>query len=107
MDDPANLLRDLPDAGAGEVFTELLRRPGVTLERIVSHGQATPLDQPMVQDWEEWVLLLEGEAGLRIGETRELRLKPGDHILINAHEPHWVTWTAPDRPTVWLTVHLG
>ncbi|NWO96443.1 cupin, partial [Escherichia coli] len=33
-----NLLADLPDAGAAEVFTELLRRPGVRIERIVSAG---------------------------------------------------------------------
>ena len=72
----ANLLADLPDAGAGEVFTALLRRPGIRIERIVSRGQATPEDAPMVQDWDEWVLLLEGAAGLRIGDEGERVLRP-------------------------------
>ncbi len=103
----ANLLADLPDAGAGEVFTALLRRPGIRIERIVSRGQATPEDAPMVQDWDEWVLLLEGAAGLRIGDEGERVLRPGDHLLIERGRRHWVTWTAGDRATVWLAVHLG
>ena len=103
----ANLLADLPDAGAGEAFTELLRRPGIRIERIVSQGQATPQDAPMVQDRDEWVLLLEGAAGLRIEGEDALTLRPGDHLLIAAGQRHWVTWTAGDRATVWLAVHLG
>ncbi len=102
----SNLFADLPDASAGEVFTELLRRPGVRIERIVSCGQATPGDSPMVQDWDEWVLLLEGAAGLRIEDGETAVLQPGDHVLIAAGQRHWVTWTAGDRPTVWLAVHL-
>jgi cupin 2 domain-containing protein len=101
----SNLLADLPDARAGEVFTELLARPGARIERIVSHGQATPPDEPMVQGWDEWVLLLAGEAGLRIEEEPELRLHPGDHVLVPAGARHWVTFTA--SPTVWLAVHFG
>jgi len=61
-----NLLARLPAAAKrAEAFTELVARPGVRVERIVSRGQATPEDQPMVQDQNEWVLLLEGAAGLR------------------------------------------
>lgn len=103
----ANLLAGLPDAYGGEVFTNLLQRPGIRIERIVSHGQATPEDAPMVQGWDEWVLLLEGAAGIRIEDSAELRLAPGDHLLIAAGQNHWVTWTARDRPSVWLAVHLG
>lgn len=103
---PTNLLINLPDASAGEVFTKLLSRPGIHLERIVSHGQSTPLDAPMVQDRDEWVLLLEGDAGLRIEDGPERRLGPGDHLLIEAGHRHWVTFTASDRPTIWLALHL-
>lgn len=103
----ANLLADLPDASAGEVFTALLARPGVRIERIVSQGQATPEGEPMVQGWDEWVLLLEGGAGLRIEDREEVALRPGDHLLIAAGQRHWVIWTAKDRATVWLAVHFG
>lgn len=102
----ANLLRDLPEAKDEEAFTDLLKRPGVRIERIVSRGQATPEDAPMVQDWDEWVVLLEGAAGIRIEDSAEVRLGPGDHLLIKAGQKHWVTWTARDRPSVWLAVHL-
>nr|WP_245201711.1 cupin domain-containing protein [Sphingomonas trueperi] len=60
----------------------------------------------MVQDWDEWVVLLEGAAGIRIEDSAEVRLAPGDHLLIQAGQKHWVTWTARDRPSVWLAVHL-
>ena len=102
-----NLLAKLPAAKRAEAFTELLSRPGMRLERIVSRGQATPEDHPMVQGRDEWVLLLEGAAGIRIEDSNEVSLTPGDHLLIAAGQKHWVTWTAKDRPTVWLALHLG
>lgn len=102
-----NLLAKLPAAKRAEAFTELLKRPGIRVERIVSRGQSTPEAEPMVQDWDEWVLLLEGAAGLRIEDSDEVRLGPGDHLWIAAGRKHWVTWTAKDRATVWLAVHLG
>jgi hypothetical protein len=101
-----NLLTRLPAATRAEAFSELLARPGIRIERIVSRGQATPEDAPMVQAQDEWVLLLEGAAGLRIEDSNEVTLHAGDHVWIAAGEKHWVTWTARDRPTVWLAVHL-
>lgn len=103
----ANLLKNLPTAKRAEAFTELLKRPGIRIERIVSHGQATPEDAPMVQNSDEWVLVLEGAAGLRVEDSAVVELRVGDHLLIEKGQKHWVSWTAKDRPTVWLAVHLG
>jgi cupin 2 domain-containing protein len=103
----ANLLADLPPAQAGEVFTDLLARPGARIERIVSHGQATPADRPYVQAHEEWVLLLAGRAELWLEGSGTVSLGVGDHLLIPANVPHRVTFTAPDDPTVWLAIHFG
>ena len=51
--------------------------------------------------------MLQGEALLRFeDESETLRLVVGDWITIPAHRRHRVEWTAPDRPTVWLAVHL-
>jgi cupin 2 domain-containing protein len=90
--------------------TALLSRPGVRIERIVSAGQATPVDAPYDQDHDEWVLLLAGAAGLWIDGDGdgdgERALQPGDAVLIPAHCRHRVTWTAVDPPTVWLAVHF-
>lgn len=103
---PANLLDDLPDAVPDEVVTAILARNGVRIERIVSHGQATPADAPYDQDADEWVLLLQGAAGLWMAGAGERTLRPGDHVLIPARCVHRVTWTAADEPTVWLAVFL-
>ena len=80
----ANLLDKLPAAKRAEAFTELLARRGMRLERIVSRGQATPEKKPMVQERDEWVLLLQGSAGIRIEDSAEVSLAPGDHLLIAA-----------------------
>jgi cupin 2 domain-containing protein len=100
-----NLLHDLPDAAAGEVCDEILAVPGLRIEHIVSHGQASPpgfwYDQPQA----EWVLLLQGAARLRFADEKEEHvLGPGDWMHIAAHRRHRVEWTDPATPTVWLAV---
>ncbi len=102
-----NLFAGLPDAGPEEDFATLAERPGWRLERIVSTGQATPPGAWFDQAQAEWVVLLQGEAGLSFeGEDAVRRLGPGDHVLIPAHCRHRVEWTAPGRPTVWLALHF-
>ncbi len=101
-----NLLKDLPARVDDEIFTEVLSRHGVRIERIVSTGQFTPADRPHRQEHDEWVLLLAGSAGLRIEDELERNLRPGDHVLIAANQNHWVTWTAKNEPTIWLAVHF-
>jgi len=102
---PGNLLLGEPGHDAAERFEDLLRRPGVRIERIVSHGHTTPPDQPYVQAWDEWVLVLEGAAELLLNETNKHILGAGQHLLIPAGTPHLVTFTA--SPTIWLAVHIG
>jgi cupin 2 domain-containing protein len=101
-----NLFDDLPPRSESENFTDLLSRPGVRIERIVSYGQATPLATPYDQDHDEWVLLLRGSAGLWVDGDGERDLRPGDYVLIPAHRLHRVTRTAENEPTVWLAAHF-
>lgn len=103
-----NLLADLPPAGRDELFQEILQRPGVRIERIVSSGQATPAGEWYDQGWDEWVLLLSGSAGLLLeGEEGPRTLAPGDYLLLPARCRHRVEWTDPDLKTVWLAVHFA
>ena len=100
------LLALLPVAGPDEVVTALLARPGLIIERIVSHGHASPegfwYDQPQA----EWVLVLAGAARIAFeGEAKERELGIGDYIEIAAHRRHRVEWTDPSQPTVWLAIH--
>ena len=100
-----NLLRDIPDAGAGEITEAVVAAPGVRIERIVSLGQASPPGFWYDQAEAEWVLLLAGAARLRFADEPEARLiGPGDWVEIAPHRRHRVDWTDPTQPTVWLAV---
>lgn len=99
-----NLFAGVPTNPPEEVFSPLYESAGVRVERIVSHGHASPegfwYDQPRA----EWVVVLAGAARLRF-EDGAVDLGPGDAVTIPAHTRHRVEWTTPDRPTVWLAVH--
>jgi cupin 2 domain-containing protein len=106
-----NLLENVPEATSDEVFTDLIRMPGVRIERIVSNGQTTPDDQWYDQEQFEWVLLLTGYAKMLFKQSSatdqqqddvEVELKAGSHVLIEPHRKHRVTATGPN--TVWLAV---
>lgn len=104
--DGGNLLAGLP-AGLvpEELVTVLTTRDGVRIERIVSTGQASPPGFWYDQDEHEFVLVLDGAAGLRFeDEDAARRLTAGDWAMIPAHRRHRVDWTCPDAATVWLAV---
>ena len=103
-----NLFGDLPTGAASEQFAELLSRPGLRIERIVSHGQVSPPQFWYDQPEGEWLVVLQGEARLAFeGETALCWLKPGDIIDIAPHRRHRVEWTHPEVPTIWLAVHYA
>lgn len=104
--DKGNLFENVAPAADAELFTELLHRPGLRVERIVSMGQTTPVDQPYDQPQDEWVALLSGGARLWVEGEGEIALRPGDHLMIPARRKHRVVWTAPDEPSVWLALHV-
>ena len=101
-----NLLDDLPKRADQESLVDLLKRPGVRIERIVSTGQASPPGFWYDQAHGEWVAVLAGEAQLRFEDEPAARtLRAGDFVDIAAHRRHRVEWTRPGEPTVWLAVH--
>jgi len=103
-----NLFNNAPmRADGGEFVQTLLAQSGARIERIVSTGQSSPIGFWYDLAQVEWVAVLQGEALLRFEDEPEpRRLVAGDWITIAAHRRHRVEWTAPDRPTVWLAVHL-
>jgi len=103
-----NLFEGVKSSLPDELIETLAEKGNVTVERIVSNGQATPVGEWCDQYWDEWVLLLTGSAALRIeGEEKQLVMRPGDHLMIPAHCRHRVEWTDQGEPTVWLVVHIG
>lgn len=103
-----NLLSDIPDRLASEQFVEFFSRGGVKIERIVSTGQASPPGFWYDQNFDEWVCVIAGSAGLLVeGEASARVMRPGDWLELPAHARHRVEWTDVATPTVWLAVHIG
>ena len=103
-----NLFTGLPAELPSELVTILLEAANVRIERIISHGHATPEAFWYDQDQHEWVVVLKGAARLRFEEDETpLEMKSGDFVNIPARKKHRVDWTTPDEPTIWLAVHYG
>ena len=104
--DIRNLFATLPQSLSEEVFEPIIEQKNFKLERIISHGQATPPGEWYDQERDEWVVLLSGSAGLNIeGQAGILTMKPGDYILLPAHVRHRVEWTDEREVSVWLALH--
>ena len=58
----ANLFADIPPPTAEEHFETLFTRPGLRIERILSHFHASPPGFWYEQPDDEWVLLAQGHA---------------------------------------------
>jgi cupin 2 domain-containing protein len=101
-----NLFGCLPEAAAAEQAIELLARPGLKIERIVSSGHATPPGSWYEQPLGEWVAVLSGEARLQFEDEPCARtLRAGDFVDIAPRRRHRVEWTDPAARTIWLAVH--
>lgn len=101
-----SLFAGLAPAGPQEELTQLLATPGLRIERIVSHGHASPPGFWYDQPWAEWVCVLAGSAGVRFEEEAQTRrLQAGDWLGIPARARHRVEWTDPQERTIWLAVH--
>jgi cupin 2 domain-containing protein len=108
MTGEGNIFADLPQNGSHEHVLALVQTGSFRIERIVSHGQASPPGFWYDQDVAEWVIVLAGAAQLLFeGEAGPRTLERGDYLHIPPHVRHRVEWTDPRQPTIWLAVHHG
>lgn len=107
MNNLFDLPKDLPTAAQEEIFEQLLSRPNLKIERIVSNGQKTEVGKWYEQEAAEWVVLLQGEAKLQYEDGKEIGLKAGDYLLIPPMEKHRVSYTSTEPPCIWLAIHFG
>ena len=98
-----SLFDEIPDKVSEELFSVLAESAGMKIERIVSDGHASPEGFWYDQEENEWVLLISGSAVLTV-ENQQVKLYPGDHLLIPAHQRHRVESTSPTEKTIWLAV---
>ncbi|MEQ1739659.1 MAG: cupin domain-containing protein [Methyloglobulus sp.] len=101
-----NIFKNIPAIIPEELFENLLVRENLKIERIISHGHNTTAGEWYDQAWDEWVILLQGEAILGYEDGNQVNLTAGDYVLISAHNRHRVEWTQPDANTIWLAIHF-
>ena len=100
------LLGDIPVELPEEIFDTICLSEKVKIERIVSRGHASPTGFWYDQEKSEFILIVQGSAGLKIeNEPDIVVLKTGDYLSIGAHVKHRVEWTDPACETIWLAVH--
>ncbi|WP_236939856.1 cupin domain-containing protein [Francisella uliginis] len=99
----SNIYNISPKFCENEIFIDLLKQDNIHIEKIISYGQITDIESPYIQDHDEWVLILKGNAKLKL-EAKEHNLDEGEYLLIPKGTKHWVTYTA--NPTIWLAIHL-
>ncbi len=81
-------------------FAPFVETQSLKIERIVSHGQASPPGFWFDQEFAEWVIVLAGSAALRFADEADVRvLAVGDYILIPARReaPRRMDRTKPTR----------
>jgi cupin 2 domain-containing protein len=96
-----NLYLDAAPPERGERFDTLLAHRGLTIERIISTSKIE--SRLYVQEQDEWVVLLQGEALLDV-DGAHLPLKAGDYVFLPSSTPHRVLRVSDGA--LWLAVHL-
>jgi cupin 2 domain-containing protein len=105
MTETSNIYSDLPEfPQKDEIFKILSENEVVKIERIVSTGQTTATGVWYEQEWNEFVILLRGNAIISF-DDEEIKLYPGDYIDIPAGKRHRVEETDWNGHTVWLAIH--
>jgi len=101
-----SLFTDIPETLPTELFETLISSSTTKIERIVSRGHASPAGFWYDQPDNEFVLIIQGSAGIRLeNNDHVITLNAGDFLNINAHVRHRVEWTDAACDTIWLAVH--
>ncbi len=100
-----NFFQNIPQGLSEELIEHVLSTPAVRIERIVSSGQASPQGFWYDQDEHEWVMVLSGQAMIKLeGKEELIFLLPGDALHLPAHTKHRIESTDPLQKTIWLAV---
>jgi cupin 2 domain-containing protein len=96
-----NIFDDLQQHLPKELVQILVRGADVRIERIISHGHASPADFSYDQAQHEWVIVLKGAARLQF-EDGMVEMKPGDFINIPSFKKHRsIGRRRTSRPSGW------
>jgi len=97
-----NFFDDVEPPKSGEIFQILHENRDILIEKIISSDKQQ--GKLYNQNHDEWIILLEGEALLELGDEKKF-LKKGDFLFIAKNTPHRVLQTK--NGTLWLCVHIS
>ncbi len=100
---PFNLFNPKPMSGQVESLETLLECRNVSIERI--HSPARTHSELYIQEQDEWVCLVQGEATLEM-DSKIISLHCGEALFIPSGVPHRVLNTSKDPLCIWLAVHI-
>jgi len=101
-----SLFEEIPAKLPDEIIDTLCATDSVKIERIISKGHASPEGFWYNQDRNEFVLVVQGSAGLKLESEEDIVvLKAGDYWNIGPHVKHRVEWTDSACETIWLAVY--
>lgn len=86
-----------------ELFEQLCSYKNIKINKITSPRNFT--SEEFIQNEDEFVFLVSGEATLEIGEEIQT-IKTGEHIFIKSGVKHKIISTSKSKKTIWLTVHI-
>ena len=100
-----NIFENIPKKIDEEIFEKIISNKSVNIQRIISKGHTSPQSGWYNQEDNEWVIVLKGRAIISFESKKDVTLKEGDYLCIEAGTKHKVSWTTPDEETIWLAVH--
>jgi len=100
-----NIFNGIPSTLPEEIIQEIISSGNIRIERIISKGQSSPDNFWYDQEENEWVMLIQGRAGLKFFDDEDLvELNEGDYLNIPPHKKHRIEWTDSETETIWLVV---
>lgn len=103
-------LRAIKEQMANNVFDNtaliesLIETKDVRIERVASRGQASKAGASCPQDFNEFLVVLEGSTVLEVGDQK-YKMGAGDYIIIPPKTQNRVAATTDTEETVWLAIY--
>lgn len=94
------------DSSSPEIFQRFFETGNLVIERITSNGQITKKDEWLEENFNEWVMLLQGESKIKFNTGEEYNIRNGDYLFIPANTKHRVEYTSLKPECIWLAIHF-
>jgi cupin 2 domain-containing protein len=96
----------IPANSDEELFESIYNDRNLLIERIISTGQVTPDGIWLEEDYDEWVILLQGNSKIKFDDGKTVEVEKGDYFMIPSNTKHKVILTSKIPCCIWLAIHI-